>query len=376
VVAVLVIVVVALFGALITSCGRAGATDDERALVEARMQTLRRGVNLSHWFAQAPVSPARLQTTIVADDVQRIRRMGFDHVRLPVDPEILAPGGTFDAPDEDVLYYLEDGVRLLLDGGLAVIVDLHPEEAFKRRLETEPAVLDQTARLWSLLARRLASYDPDRLFLEAMNEPGFPDPGRWAATQRRLVAGIREGAPAHTIIATGHGWSGVEHLEALEPLADPNIVYSFHFYDPHVFTHQGATWDRAAVVALRDVPYPSTPALVAPLLGRVADPESRAALLKYGEQRWDAQTIDAAIARAESWMRRYRVRVLCDEFGVYRPAAPQDDRARWLRDVRTSLEARGIGWTAWDYAGGFGVVDRMPTGSVIHAPTARALFGP
>jgi endoglucanase len=28
----------------------------------------------------------------------------------------------------------------------------------------------------------------------------------------------------------------------------------------------------------------------------------------------------------------------------------------WLRDVRTALEADGIGWTMWDYRGGFGAV--------------------
>ena len=29
---------------------------------------------------------------------------------------------------------------------------------------------------------------------------------------------------------------------------------------------------------------------------------------------------------------------------------------RWIHDVRTALEADGIGWTMWDYRGSFGVV--------------------
>ncbi len=28
----------------------------------------------------------------------------------------------------------------------------------------------------------------------------------------------------------------------------------------------------------------------------------------------------------------------------------------WIHDVRTALEADGIGWAMWDYRGGFGVV--------------------
>jgi len=36
----------------------------------------------------------------------------------------------------------------------------------------------------------------------------------------------------------------------------------------------------------------------------------------------------------------------------------------WIHDVRTALEADSIGWTMWDYCGGFGVVwkeDGQPT---------------
>ena len=83
---------------------RTSDTTDKAAQVERRLSALRRGVNLSQWFAQTPSSPVRLQTAIVLDDVQRIRRMGFDHVRLPVDPEVLTAGGPADAPDANQLY--------------------------------------------------------------------------------------------------------------------------------------------------------------------------------------------------------------------------------------------------------------------------------
>ena len=33
-------------------------------------------------------------------------------------------------------------------------------------------------------------------------------------------------------------------------------------------------------------------------------------------------------------------------------------RMRWIHDVRTALEADGIGWAMWDYRGGFGVVSK------------------
>jgi hypothetical protein len=114
---------------------------------------------------------------------------------------------------------------------------------------------------------------------------------------------------------------------------------------------------------------------VAPILARTSDPSVRNLLQAYAEQRWDAAAIDRLIERAASWRDRYGVPIICTELGVYRPASPPDDRVAWLRDVRASLERRQIGWTAWDYAGGFGVVDGSAGRRVIHAPTARALLG-
>ena len=48
--------------------------------------------------------------------------------------------------------------------------------------------------------------------------------------------------------------------------------------------------------------------------------------------------------------------MLCNEFGVYRRVTDKNSRMNWIHDVRTALEADGIGWTMWDYRGGFGVV--------------------
>ena len=336
---------------------------------------LRRGVNLSGWFAQGPSDPAHLQSAITSDDIQRIKRMGFDHVRLPVDPDILAAGGPIDVPDPDTVYYLEDAVRLVLEGGLAIVVDLHPDESFGERLAKDRAAVDQTAALWTTLARQLSVHDPDRLFFEVLNEPGEITSSDWAKIQTRLTGAIRQAAPHHTIIATGHGWSGVEQLEALRPLDDPNVIYAFHLYDPYVFTHQGAEWSPGPVSELSRVPYPSSPSAVASVLAGVSDSEARKMLTEYADERWDASAIERLVERAAAWRDRYGVPIICGEFGVYRSASPAADRIAWLRDVRTALERKTIGWTAWEYAGGFGVVDGPVGQRVIHAPTARALLG-
>src|SRR5438876_544138 len=78
-------------------------------------------------------------------------------------------------------------------------------------------------------------------------------------------------------------------------------------------------------------------------------------------------------AQAATWSKRWNVPVTCNEFGVYRKTANAQDRAAWISDVRTSLEKHGIGWTMWDYSGGFAVVTKENGKPVPDELTVKAL---
>src|SRR2546421_1860138 len=53
----------------------------------SRLARLRHGINLSHWFAQSSdYSKAHLELHTTAEDIALIKSIGFDHVRLTVDP--------------------------------------------------------------------------------------------------------------------------------------------------------------------------------------------------------------------------------------------------------------------------------------------------
>jgi hypothetical protein len=112
--------------------------------------------------------------------------------------------------------------------------------------------------------------------------------------------------PRHTVIATGHEWSSVDDLVALEPLADGNVVYNFHFYDPFTFTHQSATWGDPAWSHISGVPYPSSPEAVQPMLASVADERARESVIAYGRQRWDTGKLEARLLRAANWAMRHK----------------------------------------------------------------------
>ena len=164
--------------------------------------------------------------------------------------------------------------------------------------------------------------------------------------------------PNNTIIASGAHWSGLTDLLALEPLADPNVIYTFHDYEPFPFTHQGATWTSPEVRPERAIPYPSTPEDIAPKLDE--------------EPTWPASSSSMNTAKAAGTPPASRTpssslrsgppsttsRSTAASSASCAYYAPPADRAQWLHDMRVALEKEHIGWAMWDYQTDFGVVTK------------------
>jgi len=342
----------------------------------ARLARLKHGINLSHWFAQSPnsdYSKAHLDSFTTAQDLALIKSMGFDHVRFTIEPAPLFNSSDASSLQTPYLQYLDAALDMILAQNLAVIVDIHPADEFKVRLNKDDRHVENFIKFWHALAKHLASRDPETLFLEVLNEPMVEDFYRWYGIQAKVIAAIRAAAPQHTIIACGHRWSGLAELLALEPYADPNIIYTFHFYEPFAFTHQGATWAGPNLQFYRNVPYPSSPEAVAKVLDSIIDQPARLNLQHYGEARWNAERIDSEIGRAAAWGAQHHVAVTCNEFGAFRRFATPADRAGWINDMRVALEKHGIGWTMWDYGGGFSVVNRQDGKATPDVETVKAL---
>ncbi len=266
-------------------------------------------------------------------------------------------------------------MKIILDHGLAVVIDLHPESDFKARLAKDDEFVERFADFWRAFAAHYSALnlDADRVFLEILNEPEFTDRYRWLGVQMKLAAAIRQGAPALTIIAAGARWSSDDELVFQEPLHDPNIIYNFHFYEPFLFTHQGATWSAYYWHWLRGVRYPSTADSAEHAAALAPDEVDRLQVIRYGSEHWDAARIESEMKQAAEWARQRGVPLVCNEFGVYREYADPQDRVAWLHDVRTALEHNGIGWAMWDYSGQFGVVTKKDGKAVADNAVLRAL---
>ena len=343
----------------------------------SRLARLRHGINASEWFAQVydkrGYTKEHFQNWTTAEDIALIKSMGFDHVRLSVDPQPMMMSHRPDEIPAEYLGYLDSAVKMILDQGLAVVIDLHPDSDFKAKLAKDDSFVQEFSDFWRVLARHYSTWDAERVFFEILNEPELSDRYRWYGVQAKVATAIREGAPQHTMIAAGARWSNDDELVFMEPLRDSNVIYNFHFYEPHIFTHQGATWGAYFWHWVKGLRYPSSPDSAAKTAAGVPDAVDHLAVIRYGQDHWDAARIDAEITQVAEWARQRGIPVVCNEFGVYRAYVEPQDREAWIHDVRTALERHGMGWTMWDYSGSFGVVTKKDGRSVPDEITLRAL---
>ncbi|HEX3470175.1 MAG TPA: cellulase family glycosylhydrolase [Silvibacterium sp.] len=337
-----------------------------------RAASLQHGINLSGWFASSGnLSQQHFDTFTNEADLKLIHEMGFDSVRLGVEPSLIVRHGQLNPANPEALAQLDRSIDRAIANHLAVMLCVFPDSDYKRNLANERGV-DDFVLLWRVLAAHFNKADTGKVFFELMNEPEVPDPYRWMGIQARVVEAIRSLDTGHTIIATAANYGSLPDLLQLEPVRDANVIYNFHFYEPYQFTHQGASWGSSDWVFFKDIPYPATPDTLAAQMKNVPSDPARYNLFLYGAGGWDRQSISARIAFAAAWARERKVPLICNEFGAFRDTADPASRARWIGDVRSALEENHIGWAMWDYRGNFGVVERSdtritPDPAILHA---------
>jgi len=346
------------------------------AVPPSRLAHLRHGINLSEWFAQVydpkGYTKEHFQNWTTSADIALIKSTGFDHVRLSVNPKPMMDAAGRPNGTEEYFGYLDAAMKMILDAGLAVELDIHPDSDFKARLK-EDEFVEQFAGYWLMVAKHYSSWDAERVFFEILNEPEMRDPYRWYGIETKLAAAIRQGAPAHTILAPGAKWDDDDDMLFLEPLRDPNVIYVFHFYEPHIFTHQGATWGEYFWRWVKGLHYPSSPENAAQVAAGVPEAPGRLYVIRYGQDQWNADRIEADINQAADWAKRNGVALVCNEFGAYRYGVDPPDRVAWIKDVRVALERHNISWAMWDYSGSFGVVTKEDGKAALDKDTVKAL---
>ena len=235
---------------------------------------LLRGINLGNWlvpegymfhFEKGPQSPRQIEELvrelvgseeaqafwkdyreawIAREDVQYLRKVGLNSVRVPFNYRVLTPE---DQPGG----WLEGGFALLdrviawcREEGLLVVLDMHcapggqtgsnidDSWGYPWLFEDENAQA-RTIEVWKKLAERYRSQTAV-LGYDLLNEP-IP---HWSGLDKynpaleplykRIVAGVREVDPNHVIFLGGAQWD--TNFSVFGPPFAPNLAYTFHKY--------------------------------------------------------------------------------------------------------------------------------------------------
>ncbi|GEO85257.1 glycosyl hydrolase family 5 [Ciceribacter naphthalenivorans] len=360
----------------------------------------KRGINLARLQSFASRDPAKPgaylwppfqggMARMSDSEIRRLRALGFDFVRLPVD------AGPFLAASEPDRRLLLDDLRALvlrlLKGDLTVMVDIHPA-TYASVWRPEDILRDPSgpafAAYQSLLfdvARRIKDLPTTQVALELMNEPQpkcVRENGEdWTISQKRLYSAVRTIAPDLPIVLTGGCWSSINGLATLDADGyDSRTLFDVHFYEPHFFTHQSQPWTSPPTRYLAGLSYPWTNGSVE-LAERLTEehlrqqaktstppPEEALAMARdyissyYRSTKPDLTMIEKRFAEIADWAKEHDIsadRIVIGEFGaVRRPAYIPDDGSRvaWYRDVRLTTEKDGFGWAVWDDHVNFGLM--------------------
>lgn len=311
-----------------------------------------KGVNLTTWFQAS--SPRQIQfSKYTKKDFERIKSLGCDVIRLPINLHAMTNGEPDYILDPLFLEFLDEVVNWSEELQLHLILDNH---TFDPASNTDPAIGSVLVKVWTQMAghfKERSSY----LYYEVLNEPHGIDDALWGSIQQNVIDAIRSVDTEHYIVVGGAGWNSYNNLDELPLYADNKLIYTFHFYDPFVFTHQGASWTDPSMEPLSGVPFPY----------RSADMPSTPNALKgtWIESAMNSYASDGTLAKVKSlidiaanFKNQRDVPVYCGEFGVYIPNSNNNDRVYWYDEVRQYLEEKNIPWTTWDYQGGFGLFEK------------------
>ena len=311
-----------------------------------------KGINLGGWFSQCDHSEERYDTFIRDADFAVIKRWGADHVRVPVDYELLED--RFGASIEDGYLRLRKTIDLCRNNGLNMVLDLHKTAGFSFDADEgetgffdNPQYQERFIRLWESIARRFAS-DADMLAFELLNEVTEKEYcSTWNRIATECIRRIRAIAPDVWILVGGYYHNSAVAVRDIDVPNDGRIVYNFHCYEPLIFTHQGADWIKTMDPAFR--------ISVRASFAEMAEADVAMGTLSCaGYEKYPKDTVlssayfETFMAEAVSAAERKGVPLYCGEYGVIDRATPEDTVA-WYRMIHAAFEKYGIGHAAWSY---------------------------
>jgi len=325
---------------------------NERTIAFKRAKSLDNGVSIS-WLEQTWSKDILNENALQNSDFVLIKKLGFKSIRLPV---AFTYFESHNIPVEKVLLLIDDVIRQCHRYGLKLIIDYHYGELGDNNYYSETSRVINT---WNILTKRYIKENDDDLIFELYNEPPHMDPQRWKDAAFNIITAIRKIDKQRTLIVGASNFNSIYELSRFIRFADENIIYTFHFYEPFLFTHQGATW-AGEQVTTTGVPFPYNAEKFPALNPQAKNTWGETNYYQY-QHDGNEQSIVDKLNIVKKWGDKYNVPLLCGEYGVYNKYADLDSRCRYIKVVRKTLKALNIPGMLWDYNSTFSIFNGKPS---------------
>lgn len=226
-----------------------------QSVAHNRCAALGKGMNLSNWLEAYWQTDFPTVNGYSYEDLLQMKQAGIQSIRLPIGfasaTDTVAP---YTVDLNHPLFSRVDSVISWCDAlGLNLIIDNHHNwDIFNQNWRNK---IDRFSHMWSVVSNRYKNLDPNRYTFELLNEPAFGIAiDTLTIVFNHAIDSIRQNTQSHSIIVSPNFSSNGAAFANLTPLADTNLIYTWHSYDPYQFTHQGFSWASPQMPAGQSFP--------------------------------------------------------------------------------------------------------------------------
>lgn len=268
------------------------------------------------------------------NDFTRIHALGMNLVRFYINYRTLESETAPFTYLEDGWAWIDRNISWARAHGVYLILNMHvPPGGLQSHGEgaslwRERPLQQRLIGLWRAIAARYAE-EPVILGYDLLNEPGVTENRRqWQSLAQEISGAIRSVDSRHVIFvervnSVAGSWTN-DHAQNFVRIEDSNVAYTFHFYEPFLYTHQGAPWSEVA--RKHD--------------GRWPDPA----------RGHDRDYLAKKLVDIFAWGEREDVPLYLGEFGCIRQCCENHRGGlAWIGDVIDLVHARGTPYTFHAY---------------------------
>ena len=360
----LILVLLAVFvvmSFLLTSCATTDYSDVNIS------PPFSKGVNMLTWFETWDENKLPDLNKFDEADFACLKNMGVDVMRLAVHFELLMEPLYTGKIKERVFEKLDEVCDWAEKYQIYLVIDNHSfnSEEWDGNPPSWDLNKEHLESVWSQVAQRY-KYRSEYIIYEIRNEPegrGEVTPEKWVKLQGEIIDVIRTYDTKHAIVVSGSDFSSIDTLAKMKPYEDPNLIYTFHFYEPMLFTHQGATWIGEGFSETSGIPFPYDRSKMPKLSSSAKQNPWLVDMYNNYSQLGTEKYINSRIKKAANWAKKNNVRIWCGEIGA-KIWTNAEDRLAWISTTVSVLNKYGIPYCTWGIDGSDGFLNG-DTGSEI-----------